>query len=512
MIVNTAPFDVTGHPATSVPAGLVDGLPAGLMIIGRHFDDGTCLRVAHAFEQAVGGFPAPPVAVAVGRRVVNGVHDLGGTDGLGPVVVEENEPVWHAEWEKAAFGMFPFPFAAGFFGVDQFRYGIEQMHPAEYLASRYYEHWLHTAEHYTTAAGAIDPAEIERRTAYYLEHPDEPLPDTKNPELLAFVDAAVKNGVDPRRESDAAAKYAVGDRVRVTDDSPLGHTRKARYIRGKTGEVVLAHGTFVYPDSAGNGHGDDPQHVYTIRFDAAHLWGAGIGDPNASVYVDAVGALSRARWRPIMTSTESPPPVSGSFPRTEEEIAARVKAIESIMIEKGIMTTEAVDRFAEIYENEVGPQLGAAVVAKAWSDDAFRERLVANATAACAELGIGGLQGEDMIVVEDTDTVHNVIVCTLCSCYPWPVLGLPPNWYKYPAYRSRIVREPRAVLRDDFGYDVPDSVEIRVWDSSAELRYWVLPQRPAGTDGMTEAELAALVTRDSMIGVGRPASPGTPAP
>ena len=211
-----------------------------------------------------------------------------------------------------------------------------------------------------------------------------------------------------------------------------------------------------------------------------------------------------------MTNTQSPPPVSGPIPRTEDEIAARVKAIESIMIEKGIMTTEAVDRFAEIYENEVGPQLGASVVAKAWSDDAFRERLVADATAACAELGIGGLQGEDMIVVEDTDTVHNVIVCTLCSCYPWPVLGLPPNWYKYPAYRARIVREPRAVLRDDFGYDVPDSVEIRVWDSSAELRYWVLPQRPAGTEGMSEAELAALVTRDSMIGVGPPASPGTP--
>ena len=128
---------------------------------------------------------------------MNGVHDLGGTDGLGPVLVEENEPVWHSEWEKAAFGMFPFPFAAGFFGVDQFRYGNEQMHPAEYLASRYYEHWVHTAEHYTTEAGAIDPAEIDRRTAHYLEHPDEPLPDTKNQELLAFVDAAVKNGVNP---------------------------------------------------------------------------------------------------------------------------------------------------------------------------------------------------------------------------------------------------------------------------------------------------------------------------
>jgi nitrile hydratase subunit alpha len=206
-----------------------------------------------------------------------------------------------------------------------------------------------------------------------------------------------------------------------------------------------------------------------------------------------------------MTTNPSPLPMAGTLPRSDEEIAARVKAIESIMIEKGIMTTDAVDRFAEIYEHEIGPQLGASVVAKAWSDDAFRGRLLADATAACAELGIGGLQGEDMIVVEDTDTVHNVIVCTLCSCYPWPVLGLPPNWYKYPAYRSSMVREPRRVLADDFGYAVPDSVEIRVWDSSAELRYWVLPQRPDGTDGMSEADLARLVTRDSMIGVGRPA-------
>ena len=206
------------------------------------------------------------------------------------------------------------------------------------------------------------------------------------------------------------------------------------------------------------------------------------------------------------TSTTSPLPLS-LHQRSEAEIAARVKAIESIMIEKGIMTTEAIDRLAEIYETEVGPQLGAKVVAKAWSDPEFKARLVANATDACAELGIGGLQGEDMVVVEDTDTVHNVIVCTLCSCSPWPVLGLPPNWYKYPAYRSSIVRAPRRVLREDFGYDVPDTVEIRVWDSSSEMRYWVLPLRPAGTEGMDEEALAALVTRDSMIGTGPPASP-----
>lgn len=188
--------------------------------------------------------------------------------------------------------------------------------------------------------------------------------------------------------------------------------------------------------------------------------------------------------------------------RTQEEIAARVKALEALMIEKGIMTTEAVDRLVEIYEHEVGPQLGAQVVAKAWTDPDFRARLLEDGTEACAELGIGGLQGEDMVVVENTESVHNVITCTLCSCYPWPVLGLPPNWYKEPAYRSRIVREPRKVLTEDFGLDIPDSVEIRVWDSSSEMRYWVLPVRPEGTEGMDEKELAALVTRDSMIGTG----------
>ena len=196
--------------------------------------------------------------------------------------------------------------------------------------------------------------------------------------------------------------------------------------------------------------------------------------------------------------------------RTQEEIAARVKALESILIEKGIMTTAAVDRLAGIYENEVGPQLGAKVVARAWVDPDFKQRLLANASKACAELGIGGLQGEDMVVVENTADVHNVIVCTLCSCYPWPVLGLPPNWYKEPAYRSRIVRQPRKVLREDFSYDLPDSVEVRVWDSSSEMRYWVLPMRPEGTDGLSEPDLAALITRDSLIGVG-PAESPTPA-
>ena len=201
--------------------------------------------------------------------------------------------------------------------------------------------------------------------------------------------------------------------------------------------------------------------------------------------------------------------VAASAPSPDHQalIAARVKAIESMMIEKGLMTTAAVDRLAEIYENEVGPHLGAKVVAKAWTDPDFKARLLENASTACAEMGIGGLQGEDMVAVEDTDDLHHVIVCTLCSCYPWPVLGLPPNWYKQPAYRSAIVRAPRKVLREDFGYDLPESVEIRVWDSSSELRYWVLPQRPEGTDGWSAEQLEALVTRDSMIGVGAPKAP-----
>ncbi|MGD9527674.1 nitrile hydratase subunit alpha [Pseudonocardia sp.] len=193
--------------------------------------------------------------------------------------------------------------------------------------------------------------------------------------------------------------------------------------------------------------------------------------------------------------------------RHDEVVAARVKAMEAILVEKGIIGTDAIDFMSSVYENEVGPQLGATIVARAWVDAAFRARLLADATAACAEMGVGGMQGEEMIVLENTDAVHNLVVCTLCSCYPWPVLGLPPNWYKYPAYRARAVRDPRGVMAE-FGLRLPDSTEIRIWDSSAELRYWVLPRRPEGTDGLTEEQLALLVTRDSLIGVGEALRPG----
>ncbi len=181
--------------------------------------------------------------------------------------------------------------------------------------------------------------------------------------------------------------------------------------------------------------------------------------------------------------------------------ALRARALEALLEEKGLIDSAAIDRVVDTYENKVGPRNGARVVAKAWTDPAFRRRLLDNATTAVAELGYGGPEGAHMIAVENTRRVHNMVVCTLCSCYPWPLLGLPPVWYKSFAYRSRAVKEPRAVLKE-FGLALPENVEIRVWDSSAEQRYIVIPQRLSGTEGMSEDELAELVTRDSMIGVG----------
>ena len=188
------------------------------------------------------------------------------------------------------------------------------------------------------------------------------------------------------------------------------------------------------------------------------------------------------------------------------DVALRVKALEALLVERGYLATDAVDKLAEAYEHDVGPMNGARVVARAWTDPAYKARLLEDGSKAIGELGYGGFEGGHVIVAENTAEVHNVVVCTLCSCYPWSVLGLPPTWYKDPAYRARVVVEPRAVIAE-FGLELPESKSIRVWDSSAEVRYMVLPQRPAGTEGMTEEELAALVIRDSMIGVAEPLDP-----
>jgi nitrile hydratase len=187
--------------------------------------------------------------------------------------------------------------------------------------------------------------------------------------------------------------------------------------------------------------------------------------------------------------------------------ALRTKTLESLLVEKGLVDPAALDALVDAYENKIGPRNGAHVVAHAWVDPAYKKRLLADGGAAVAELSYLGAQGEHLLVVENSSKVHNLVVCTLCSCYPWPVLGLPPVWYKSAPYRSRAVIDPRGVLRE-FGLNLPEDVEVRVWDSTAEIRYLVLPERPAGTEGMAEEALAALVTRDSMIGVGKVIAPG----
>jgi nitrile hydratase subunit alpha len=186
--------------------------------------------------------------------------------------------------------------------------------------------------------------------------------------------------------------------------------------------------------------------------------------------------------------------------------ALRTKALESLLVEKGLVDPAALDALVDAYENKIGPRNGARVVARAWVDAAFKERLLADGGSAIAELGYLEAQSEHLVAIENTAKVHNLVVCTLCSCYPWPVLGLPPVWYKSAPYRSRAVIDPRGVLRE-FGLDLPEEVEVRVWDSTSEVRYLVLPERPVGTEGMTEDELAALVTRDAMIGVTKGISP-----
>ncbi len=192
------------------------------------------------------------------------------------------------------------------------------------------------------------------------------------------------------------------------------------------------------------------------------------------------------------------------------DFALRVKSLESLLVEKGLVDRAALDALVDAYEHKIGPRNGARVVARAWADPSYKRRLLTDADSAIAELGYGGMQGEHMVVVENTPAVHNIVVCTLCSCYPWPVLGLPPVWYKSAPYRSRAVIDPRGVL-GEFGLQLPETVEVRVWDSTAELRYLVLPERPAGSEKLSEEELAALVTRDSMVGVGNAIPPGQEA-
>jgi nitrile hydratase subunit alpha len=220
---------------------------------------------------------------------------------------------------------------------------------------------------------------------------------------------------------------------------------------------------------------------------------------------------ARARMRRMSGDPRHSHEGAAHAPHSElGEMELRVRALSTVLAEKGYLDPAALDVLIDTYQTKIGPRNGARVIARAWADPAFRKWLLEDASAAIASLGYIGRQGEHMVAVENTESRHNLVVCTLCSCYPWPVLGLPPTWYKSAPYRARAVRDPRGVLAD-FGVTLPESTEIRVWDSTAEVRYLVVPRRPAGTEGLNELELASLVTRDSMIGTGLPKSPATRA-
>jgi nitrile hydratase len=227
----------------------------------------------------------------------------------------------------------------------------------------------------------------------------------------------------------------------------------------------------------------------------------------AATAAGAAAAGDLAAGEPTARADDNPSQAHGhphdhAHQAVPSDMALRVKSLESLLIEKGIVDRAALDALVDTYENKIGPRNGAQIVARAWVDPAYKQRLLTDADKAIAELGYGGMQGEHMVVVENSPTLHNMVVCTLCSCYPWPVLGLPPVWYKSAPYRSRSVIDPRGVLRE-FGLELPEEAEVRVWDSTAEVRYLVLPERPVGTEGLSEDALAALVTRNSMIGVAK---------
>lgn len=230
---------------------------------------------------------------------MNGIHDLGGIDGMGAVVVDDDEPVFAADWERAVLLMFPASARAGLFQLDQFRFGIERMPAVEYLTTPYYEHWIHTVAHHAKLKGLFDEADWERRTEEFLQDPGTAMPDRKDPDLLDFLDTVLVEGASCRMDSAAPPRFGLGERVVVAADSPLGHTRRARYIRGKTGTVTKTHGTFVYPDIAGNGGAPTAEHVYTIEFTAQELWGSGIGDPRATNCFDV--------WEPYISSAPAAP-------------------------------------------------------------------------------------------------------------------------------------------------------------------------------------------------------------
>ena len=426
-------------------------------------------------------------------------QDLGGRRGFGPVPIEQDEPVFHADWEASVIAGILTTISAGLYNVDQFREGIDELEPLSYLTLGYYGRWLHTLEVNCVQSGVFSAEDLEGRIQALASGAETPAGPERRDRRRAAEPDLFRRPQRPAHRGPAGLRR----RRRVLGRELEGrrHARIPVYAQGKRGVVLHVHEAFPSPTRTGSAQGEKPEYVYSVAFAGRELW------PDA----DEGRRSSSTCGSRISSPPSRRSAMSGEHAPGNPYAALRTRAIESLLIEKGLLSEQAVDVVVEAYGRDIGPLHGARVVARAWADPAFKGRLLEDATAAARELDVGGFVSEYVRAVENTDTRHNLVVCTLCSCYPWGFLGLPPSWYKSPEYRSRAVREPRAVLRE-FGVELDEATEIRVWDSSADLRYIVLPQRPGGTEGMAEDELAALVTRESMIGTGLVRPPGSGGP
>jgi nitrile hydratase len=445
---------------------------------------------------------------------MNGVHDLGGMHGFGPVVRVPDEPVYRAPWEGRVHAMMGQAEVALFGSVPGGRFAIEAVEPVRHLAASYWERWLAALELGALARGLTTREELAARVAHFAAHPEaqaasraRPAPDHLRRDRPAV--AAPRAAASGRPER---PRFGPGDAIETRHLHPAGHTRLPRYARGHRGEVVRVSPAAGLPDRIALGLAPDPQPVYAVRFAARELWGPD-GHPNDAVsldvwetYLEPSGAAARAARAP--RAELEPPPYEalnatgpwwdgGPLPPPE----ALTAAIESVLLQHGLTDgNEIARRVARAERAGAGPPPAARLVAHAWRDAAFRARLLADANTAAPELGIAPSQRT--LVLEDTPRAHHVIVCTLCSCSS-SLIGQKPTWYKSPAYRARVVLEPRAVLRE-LGLGLEDAIAVHVHDTSAEDRYFVLPQCPAGTDGYSEAQLAELVTPEALLGVAVP--------
>jgi nitrile hydratase len=438
---------------------------------------------------------------------MDGVHDMGGMHGFGLVVREPNEPVFHAPWEGRVQAMMVLAYRALFGSVHGGRFAGESIEPARQLAAGYFERGLAALELGVLAARLVTRDELAERVAYFAAHA-EAAPSAKARAGRPAPPVALERaGRVPEAAAARPPRFAVGDAVRSRNMHPQGHTRLPRYARGRNGAVALAHPAANLPDRVVAGLSSEPQTVYTVRFAARELWGPEAA-PGEAVYLDLWedylepgatppgAAAPGEKPAPRAAFGSSAPWWTGSVLPPPEPLS---KAIESVLVEWGLVESAAIDtRVGEAErQRRATPSPGARLVARAWLDPAFKARLLADMGAAAAEIGIS--TPERTIMLENTPAVRNVVVCTLCSCYS-ALAGIEPTWYKSPAYRSRVVIKPRAVLHE-FGLDLAEVVDVRVWDTSAQHRYLVLPERPAGTEGYSEAQLAGLVTQEALLGL-----------